>query len=644
MASVLKESNQANIVSGHAKLDPMDAAIAKIKTVLTKKQFTLVDGIPTAILDAAEGVVLSIYGKRARHPLRHLLGHDSKLYIIHAEESKDSIKEPVDKAHDQSVLQEEEDEDLIGFASNTFVTVGSLEDATRVGFCGASSMLSNEPVSQAHCVLASPARLPLPIARRWASAASIVCNELKVKGVCAAAVEHRSIQYLGALGDGLQCEPFTVRVKNKRALTEKQLPALSELKDSYAQRYNITDDKKARVDAYAVYSITGACLQEATESALEVEFAWNAVTSLSAAPPFTAHMALHIRAIPGHEASAAASITRDLSILERLLDVRSACMQDGFDATLPWQESKQALTDQLEEFMASLNDDSAKLTSHKSAQEEVADAISTQTLAPRPDLDFTEKLWNFVKEASSYQELRQTLGFFLSALRKGQLSHPIHRGNATTIAAVALECMRALHTSSVKPSNQANLAAMMRDVAQPACRTAECTLELGLFTLRRDMLHHFIGLELATGAQLEPFMNTECDLDEQVENLHKLENVLELFVVAKTYVDLPLPSQRELISAGLEFYKTNSSHVHPIFQMAVPNFSTGASQLKRVCSALEPSMRSFTLHAQDHPSITHQFVNVIVPRNYIVYASDAVDAQDLKSDDTSAAFYHVQLQ
>lgn len=33
----------------------------------------------------------------------------------------------------------------------------------------------------------------------------------------------------------------------------------------------------------------------------------------------------------------------------------------------------------------------------------------------------------------------------------------------------------------------------------------------------------------------------------QVENLRKLENVLELFVVAKTYVDLPLPSLRDLV-------------------------------------------------------------------------------------------------
>ena len=40
---------------------------------------------------------------------------------------------------------------------------------------------------------------------------------------------------------------------------------------------------------------------------------------------------------------------------------------------------------------------------------------------------------------------------------------------------------------------------------------------------------------------------TFTDKETQVENLRKLENVLELFVVAKTYVDLPLPSLRDLV-------------------------------------------------------------------------------------------------
>jgi hypothetical protein len=37
-------------------------------------------------------------------------------------------------------------------------------------------------------------------------------------------------------------------------------------------------------------------------------------------------------AIPGHEASAAASLNRDLLILERLLRVRDESLEDGFEA------------------------------------------------------------------------------------------------------------------------------------------------------------------------------------------------------------------------------------------------------------------------------------------------------------------------
>jgi hypothetical protein len=94
---------------------------------------------PTDLQDA-EGVSLSIFTKRAKHPLRQLLGHSSKLYILHATESEAAVVEPIDKAHDQSVLQEDESEaNMISMVTNTFVTVGSQQDAERVGFCGAVS-------------------------------------------------------------------------------------------------------------------------------------------------------------------------------------------------------------------------------------------------------------------------------------------------------------------------------------------------------------------------------------------------------------------------------------------------------------------------------------------------------------------------
>jgi hypothetical protein len=101
---------------------------------------------------------------------------------------------------------------------------------------------------------------------------------------------------------------------------------------------------------------------------------------------------------------------------------------DSRALTRPWPQA--------DGFVASLHEakcDRPAASGATTSEAQAAETLSASTLPPRPDLDLTEKLWNFVKEATSFQDLRQSLAFLLTALRKGQINHPINRGNSTAV-------------------------------------------------------------------------------------------------------------------------------------------------------------------------------------------------------------------
>ena len=59
----------------------------------------------------------------------------------------------------------------------------------------------------------------------------------------------------------------------------------------------------------------------------------------------------------------------------------------------------------------------------------------------RNDLDFTDRLWEFCKEANGYLELRNALGLVFRGLQNGSLQPMIHRTNKSMIAEVARRCL-----------------------------------------------------------------------------------------------------------------------------------------------------------------------------------------------------------
>ena len=246
-----------------------------------------------------------------------------------------------------------------------------------------------------------------------------------------------------------------------------------------------------------------------------------------------------------------------------------------------------------------------------------ANSDTLTVLVPRADLDFIERLWRVIKAADSLPDLRRGLARVFDALRAGTIQPVLRRVNSTAMASVARACLRfnctpsATTTSSSSYNTKKETSAFSAVAPAPPSRLQEAlaalsrpeqcldaVVEVGIYKVRQDLAHHLVSQELATPAQLTYFIDAACAPAEQIDRLRRLTNVLELFVVAKTYTDLPLAGSRELVAAALAYYaKCPHSDQTALFELDMPAFSPSAAAAKRLCSSADPDFWSLTLRA-----------------------------------------------
>ncbi|EDQ90315.1 uncharacterized protein MONBRDRAFT_24643 [Monosiga brevicollis MX1] len=604
-------------------------------------------GVP---VEGCEGLFLSSLGAEDQFGLRVAIGAPhQRIFLLHA----------FDPVLCPTAEEEGTDEPAASAANVTApatirqVLINQHSQNERQTFTGLIAERRRAGMREYRQFLHPLAGVPLSEARLWNSAASLVHTQQPLDGIFVAAIQHASVLFLCNDLTGESARPYSVRQKVPRAISATKLMPIKTLYQDYVQRYESSDARKTTISFDVGYTICGTGVEVAAESGIEVQYSWSTESlSLDNNAPFTADTLLKIRALAGDVRSGTYKLYQDLAVLKLLLEAKQGTEAPGFDAAQPWGTQAYDLMDMVEGFVQSLGSEETTVpyfVPPRAADEDDETNIGATILADRPDLDFTEKLWNFVKHASSYDELRQVLAFMLMAVRRGHVNHPIQRGNETTasdmcptlIAAVALECMRTFHSAG----NAANLAAMMRDIATPARRTAECAVELGIFKLQRDFMHHFIGSELATGAQLEEFFTADQTQEQQVEALTKLLNVLEVYVLCKSYLDLPVITLREIVTGALEHFRHAPASVNPLYKVAIANFSAAASQLKRICHGMTPTTRMVVFSGPGRPSQAHLFVNVLAPAEMMALLGTPLDSMDEMpmEEDDQAKYFHVAI-
>jgi len=243
-------------------------------------------------------------------------------------------------------------------------------------------------------------------------------------------------------------------------------------------------------------------------------------------------------------------------------------------------------------------------------------------LTPRKNLDFTDKLWKFLINASSSDDLNDAWTAVLEELETFRLQPMVHKSNLSKFANIIRKCLKLAHTqTSPDVYDQKESISETFDIWQR--QPMECLVEIGIWKLKRDYCHYLIGNELTSLSELECFINPTLELDDQIHNLKILHRLTELWVMISNQIhSMPHSLHRRLIQKVIENMK-NPHHYHklPDNLKFIINFPSINSSTIKIVNSLTKSFKpsSWTIklkYNEDTPQ--HTLTNSFKKRNQIL--------------------------
>ncbi|XP_071942668.1 protein zwilch homolog [Antedon mediterranea] len=332
---------------------------------------------------------------------------------------------------------------------------------------------------------------------------------------------------------------------------KSEIPSVQHLMEGFCQSeiVNVT------ANGYAQYDVLGASFSERSASDLGgassviVECEWEDV-EIMLEVPHCAKCKLNINAVPGDSRITSYKLYQELQMLK------------GFITGIEKGEVKWAnhYTDEHSTFFKTLeqllveegsNGNVGRVAEEKKLQEDEG-LCEKFDIQQRNDLDFTERLWNHLKDSRNLQELRMALQMVMQTLKTGDFFPVVHVHNESRLA------------SQIRACYQQQTPHLNLEAVEPL----EILIEMGLEKLRRDYIDYFIRHEVVLHEQLGFFLESKISTHDQIERLCKMHNVLELLVVT-AMLNLPLQDQQALCRLGLKYYEKFPSDSNQTFQLPV---------------------------------------------------------------------------
>ena len=156
-------------------------------------------------------------------------------------------------------------------------------------------------------------------------------------------------------------------------------------------------------------------------------------------------------------------------------------------------------------------------------------------IAERPDLDFTESLFlSLVQNAKSISDLIKSLSFIQSRFESRSISPIVNKNNKTGLGNL-LKQILSFNRVNATPSDLLSTASNINQSWDYFCTPENilyCLLEIGIMKLRKDLSTILIKNEYSSYQILEPFLNQNLDLSDQLRNLCGLFRTVEVVYFA----------------------------------------------------------------------------------------------------------------
>lgn len=344
--------------------------------------------------------------------------------------------------------------------------------------------------------------------------------------------------------------------------------------------------------------------QSSREDIMVLDCSWQKAAVLQQPPSADAACHLNVQILPGNERSPARSVFKEMRFVKQLVE----CLTSGAVAWAP-DLNGPTLIDKVKTLLQG----SRKGSYRGKSETPFADVgwnssdfdlyIETVVMSKRQPVDFTDEMWNAMSGCGTYQELREGFSMIFRAVQAGEIK-PL-----------------------IVPKNGTKVGAYLRNMS-PHFRP-ECTMEglmpvrmlteIGLQKLQRDFVNIFVGLELASQEQLVPFLVCPTLTNEALGDLWKLQAVLDMIMLCKTYLHLPIHYLSGYTREALKYFSNceRGKYIHKFrFPLKVPLVRVVLENVSPMewTASIKSRQGTHTAHTIVHISTTAPFDHLLTEK------------------------------
>ncbi|XP_041459496.1 protein zwilch homolog isoform X1 [Lytechinus variegatus] len=295
-------------------------------------------------------------------------------------------------------------------------------------------------------------------------------------------------------------------------------------------------------------------LAEISESSFTaVECTWNQVKKILERPRDATCKVL-ICAVPGDMRFTPLEVYKELCLLKMFAD----SIETG-EVNWMTREKTSSIQDLITNFLDEIKDGPIYKRKTGDDADDYDAQLCWKAAFDRSDLDFTERLWNILRNnATCYDDITTAFNMVISELNRGEIQPMVHSSNETSLA-------KEIRTLYKDPSH------IFSQDYSPMTHLVEIAID----KLQRDYTNFFLAQKLTTLYSLEWFVPS-VDLltpSELIKRLRSLHCILEVSMLASQTLGLPTNNILTLIRNALEYYRNNSPDVQHTFVLPVEQTS-----------------------------------------------------------------------
>ena len=359
----------------------------------------------------------------------------------------------------------------------------------------------------------------------------------------------------------------------------QSLKSVADIISEFKEKQNISKINAHASSEYGLGSGEGLY-----DNLIMLEYTYNNPEHVCSPPSSSAEVMVKISLTPGGSLSPVLSVYQELSSLLSLLKISER------GSLWPESESPGANAN-----LVSCNGFIAKVKeasfSYTSVMEETVPSPSVMNtiFTIRPDVDFCDMLWLFVKDAQSIDDLQRMMAKITEAVFTHVIQPIIDTGNSAPLAKLL---RKAIVCSDQE--EQVLLRAHLKDLLSKD-NVIETVVELGLAKLSKDYTNYVTMHELATTSQLNYYLQFDggMSIREKCNRLCKLHCITEL--TACILHQLPMAKPSQLAQQALTTYPHLKVDVDnydaiptPVFNIQLAAYSPAARSTINLCSSLKP--------------------------------------------------------